>query len=199
MAAVNSKARLLAGATAYAISCVSYVTPGVLSWPTPCAGWDVAMLLQHVNDSLTALHEGTATGYIGPGPADPAAGDPAAGLVATFRDRACQLLAAAATSACQDRTITIAGRHLEVTTLVAVAAIEVAVHGWDVAWACHCRRPIPPALATGLLKITPIVVTSATRNVLFAAPVATSPPTSASDRLLALLGRNPHAPTLTTA
>ena len=48
------------------------------------------MLLQHVNDSLAALHEGIATGYIGPGPADPAAGDPAAGLVATFRDRACK-------------------------------------------------------------------------------------------------------------
>jgi hypothetical protein len=52
----------------------------------------------------------------------------------------------------------------------AVGAVGVAVHGWDVAEACACHQPIPLALATGILKIVPLVVTDAARDLHFAAP-----------------------------
>jgi len=68
MASSGSNASLLAAAVTYAIGCVSNVTPGVLSWHTPCAGWDVVMLLRHLNDSLTAVHEGSAQARSAPSP-----------------------------------------------------------------------------------------------------------------------------------
>lgn len=190
MASPTNSAGLLAGAIRYALGSLACVTPGFLSRPTPCAAWDLATLLQHVNDSLAALHEGIATGYVGLAPAAKAADDSTGGLVATFRDRAGQLLAASATTGNQDRDIAIADRRLAASLVTAVGAVEIAVHGWDVAEACGCHRPIPPALATGILKIVPLVVTDATRNVHFAAPVTMSPLASPSDRLVALLGRS---------
>jgi hypothetical protein len=56
---------------------------------------------------------------------------------------------------------------------------------------------LPPALATGILKIIPLVVTDATRDARFAAPVTVSPLASPGDRLIALLGRSPQAPSAT--
>jgi uncharacterized protein (TIGR03086 family) len=199
MASSVSNASLLAGSAAYAISCVRHVTPGVLSWPTPCAGWDVTTLLRHVNDSLTAVHEGIAAGNLGPGPADPAAGNQGMSLVATFCDLACGLLAASVTADNQHRPITIADRSLPASTLISVAAVEVAVHGWDIACACQRRRPIPPALATGLLQVVPPLVPPAARNALFAAPVPLPPRASPSDQLIAWLGRNPQRAQLSRA
>jgi 3-oxoacyl-[acyl-carrier protein] reductase len=67
--------------------------------------------------------------------------------------------------------------------VAAVGAVELAVHGWDVAEACGCHRPIPPALATGILQLVPMVVADATRDIHFAAPVTVSPLASPSDRL----------------
>ena len=202
MASPANSAGVLAGAIRYALGSLTCVTPGFLAWPTPCATWDLATLLQHVNDSLAALHEGIATGSVSVtgsvslAPAVETADDPG-GLVATFRDRASQLLAASATAGNQDRCIAIADRRLAGRIVTAVGAVEIAVHGWDVAEACRCRRPIPPALATGILRIIPLVVTDTTRDARFAAPVTVSPRASPGDRLIALLGRSPQTPSAT--
>lgn len=185
---------LLAGAVRYALGSVACVAPGLLSRPTPCADWNLAALLEHFNDSLAAFCEGTTTGHIGLHPATqpPAAGagGGADALVATFRDRASQLLATSPTPVSKD--IAIAGQHLDGSTVTAVGTVEIAVHGWDVAEACGRRRPIPPALATGILRTVPLVVTDATRHDRFAAPVPVSPLSSPGDRLVARLGRNPR-------
>src|SRR2546423_12230784 len=37
------------------------VTPQLLSRPTPCVGWDLETLLDHVSDSIEVLHEVIAT------------------------------------------------------------------------------------------------------------------------------------------
>lgn len=87
--------------------------------------------------------------------------------------------------------VAIADRWLPGSKVAVVGAVEIAVHGWDIAEACRDRRPIPYALATRILAIIPLVVTDVTRHARFAAPVAPSPPASPSDRLVALLGRNP--------
>jgi uncharacterized protein (TIGR03086 family) len=200
---------LLADALDYAVGSVACVAPGLLSRPTPCRDWDLAALLRHANDSLAALHEGLARGYVsldrtGPAPSqqpngdraagDQAAGDQAVSLTAIFRDRAARLLAAAGTGGHDD--IAVADRHVAAVIVTAVGAIEIAVHGWDVAAACgHGRsRPIPAELASGVLEIIPLVVTGATRGSQFAAPVSLPPLASPSDRLIALLGRDPAAP-----
>src|ERR1700751_4522257 len=56
---------LLADAIDYAVGSVACVAPDLLSRPTPCRDWDLAALLGHANDSLAALHQGLATGYVG--------------------------------------------------------------------------------------------------------------------------------------
>jgi len=49
---------LLRPAIGYALAAADAITPGMLRWPTPCRGWDLLMLLRHVNES-TAGHTRT--------------------------------------------------------------------------------------------------------------------------------------------
>jgi uncharacterized protein (TIGR03086 family) len=76
--------------------------------------------------------------------------------------------------------------------MVAVTgAIEITVHGWDIAVACGRTRPVPPGLATVLLTAAQLLVPPDTRPGLFADPVALPGPASPGDQLVAFLGRRP--------
>jgi hypothetical protein len=76
--------------------------------------------------------------------------------------------------------------------MAAAAALEVAVHGWDISRACGQRQPIPRALATPLLVIAPVLVPRTGRHPLFAALVTVPAMAGPSDRLAAFLGRTPR-------
>jgi len=76
--------------------------------------------------------------------------------------------------------------------MAATAALEIAVHGWDISRACGQRQPIPRALATSLLVIAPVLVPRTARHPLFAAPVTMPVTAGPSDRLAAFLGRTPR-------
>jgi uncharacterized protein (TIGR03086 family) len=182
-------AGLLERAIGYAVSAVHAVTPELLSRPTPCRGWDLRMLLWHVNESLAALLEGIEGGYVGLD-ANAADGDLAADPAPTFRDRADRLLGAW-TDEGRRRVVAIAGYPLAASIMAGAGALEIAVHGWDVAQACGRGRPIPHALATELLRISPLLVSDTGRHPLFAPPVAVAVAASPSDRLTAFLGRSP--------
>jgi uncharacterized protein (TIGR03086 family) len=182
---------LLEIAIGYAVGSLSCVTQASLSDPTPCAAWDLGALLEHVSDSLAALHDAIATGSVS---LDVLARVPVSSadeLVTTLRTRAGRLLAASGARG-EDRAVAIAGRRLTGRQVTAVGAVEITVHGWDIAEACRCPRPIPPALATSVLAIIPLVVTHVTRNVQFADAIPAAPQACPSDRLVALLGRNPE-------
>ena len=158
MAALSGTGTLLAQAIRYALDSVADVTQTCLTRATPCAEWDVAALMCHVNDSLAALHEGMATGTIAPDPTEPTSYQTAYVLVDTFRDRADRLLAAATTLRRQGRLITIADRCTTESVVDAIGTVEIAVHGWDVATACGRDRPIPPDLAAAIRNVVPPVV-----------------------------------------
>jgi uncharacterized protein (TIGR03086 family) len=192
VAVLPDQVGLLERAIGYALGSVAAVAPRSLSRPTPCADWDLRALLHHVNDSLAALYEAADTGRIGPDPAADDGAGLAADLAATFRDRARRLLGAWTSAGRHHRVIAIVDRPLLANLVAGAGAIELAVHGWDISWACGQRRPIPPALAGELLTICPLLVTQATRHPQFAAPVAVPPMASASDRLVAFLGRCPE-------
>ena len=195
MPALAGTGTLLVQAIRYALGCVADLAPPCLTRPTPCAEWDVAALLRHVNDSLAGLHEGITTGRISLDPTEPSTHVRAHALVETFRERAAQLLAVARALGQDDRLITIADRYVAESRVAAVGTVEVAVHGWDVATACGRDQPIPTGLAVGILKIVPLVVTDAIRLTRFAPPVTMSVPATPSDRLVALLGRCPRIST----
>jgi uncharacterized protein (TIGR03086 family) len=185
-------AALLERAIGYALGAVAAVTPELLARPTPCGDWDLRMLLHHVNDSLDALHEAVDGGWVG---LDPAADDGRSvpDPVQAFRDRAARLRGAWTGAVRDDLVVVVAGLPLTAGIVAGTGAIEIAVHGWDVAQACGQRRPIPHDLAADLLAICPLVVPATARAPQFAARVAVPPSAGPSDRLVALLGRAPVA------
>ena len=185
-----AEARLLELSISYALGAVVAVTPGLLSRPTPCREWDLRMLLRHASESLAAIGEGIETGRVGLHPAVEDGGlgaDPAR----AFRDRAGQLLDAWTSPGHQRQVIDIAGCPLAASVIAATAALEIAVHGWDISQACGQRQPIPRALAMDLLAIAPVLVPGAGRHPLFAAPITVPATAGPSDQIAAFLGRAP--------
>ena len=183
-------ARLLEPSVCYALGVVVAVTPEILPRPTPCREWDLRMLLRHACESLAAFGDGVEAGRVGLSPSVED-GDLAADPARAFRDRAAQLLDAWTGPNLQRQVVDIAGCPLAASVMAATAALEVAVHGWDISRACGERQPIPDALATALLAIAPVLVPRTGRHPLFAAPVAVAATAGPSDRLTAFLGRSP--------
>ncbi|WP_199748063.1 TIGR03086 family metal-binding protein [Actinomadura sp. WAC 06369] len=191
---------LLEEAIAFALDAVAPVTAAALGRPTPCAGWNLDMLLRHAADSLDALAEAAATGAVrllpeaGPDGGAPPPDDP----VAAFRDGAARLADVWADvwvdAAVAGRAVAVGGCPLHAGVVAGTGAIEIAVHGWDAAWAAGRPRPIPPDLAAALLHLASGLVTADTRAGLFAPPVPVPPGAGPHERLLAHLGRDPARP-----
>jgi uncharacterized protein (TIGR03086 family) len=177
---------LLERAINYTLGALHPVTGADLAAPTPCRSWDLRTLLAHLDESLLALHEAAALGRVALTCAEePGLGDP----VATVRARASALLGAWTSTRRADVEV---GDAALTTGIVATAgALEVAVHGWDVARAAGRGRPLPPALAEEMLALSPLLVTEADRPARFAAPVPIPARAGAGERLLAFLGRRP--------
>ena len=181
---------LLEQAISYAGRSVLDVTPALLPRPTPCRGWNLGMLLRHASESLAALHEGTVTGHVALTSATPDR-DLAADPARAFCDRAGRLLAARATAGPRHQVFDIGDLPLPAIAMECAGAIEIAVHGWDIAQACGHNRPIPDALAASLLAIAPLLIPEAGRHPLFSPPLTAAARACLGDRLVAYLGRNP--------
>src|ERR1700693_4195272 len=122
---------LLAGAISYTLGVCALVGPGEMTLPTPCADWNLGMLLAHLSDSMADLETAIRTGHLDlERPPDHAVGDP----VETLRDRAAQLLCAAYGYGYGDpgRFVAIGGLPMPVGLVAGTGAVEIAVHGWDV-------------------------------------------------------------------
>ncbi|TMR93694.1 TIGR03086 family metal-binding protein [Nonomuraea basaltis] len=190
--ALTAGVALLERAINYTLGSLRVVTPGALCRPTPCAGWSLETLLDHVNDALRMLNE-AASGDISLGrlarKRAACGGNPALLL----RDDATEVLGIWAGTLTDD-VISIHDRHLTSPIVAAVGAIELAVHGWDVARTCGEHRPIPPLMAEELLDLAQLFVTQADRPDRFAAQVTVPSHAPAQDHLLAYLGRDPTWP-----
>jgi uncharacterized protein (TIGR03086 family) len=186
VAPVTRALELVESAVGYALANTTMVTPQLLSRPTPCPAWDLAMLLDHVTDSVSVLHEAISTDRADTSFA-PEESDP----VLRLRRQLVALLAATATAGPADRPVTIWDAELTASMVLVTGAIEITVHGWDIAVACGGNRPVPPALAAVLLAAAPLLVPADTRPGLFADPVALLGPAAPGEELVAFLGRRP--------
>jgi len=74
-------------------------------------------------------------------------------------------------------------------TVALVGALEIAVHGWDVATATGQGRRLPEDLAVRLYDVALAVVTPDERGKYFGPAVSVSASALAGTRLLAHLGR----------
>lgn len=182
-------AELLERALAFTRGALALVTPDRMGAPTPCDAWHLGDLLEHMEDSLAALHDAAATGRVALAPWPSAQPDEPA-VVASLRHHGCSLLGAWSRLD-DDQLVAVGGRPLPASTVALVGALEVAVHGWDVARACGDPRPLPDGLARELLQHADRLVTPADRGLRFGRPVSLPFGRPASDRLLALTGRSP--------
>ncbi len=173
---------LLGRALEYTRAALTGVTDADLHRPTPCAGWDLAGLLTHMDDGLDAFAEGAA------GTVSVVPGWDAAARVTRLQVKACALHSLWSRAAREE--VRVGGLVLDTATLVGAAALEVAVHGWDVGAATGRGGPLPDDLAEALLPIAARLVDDGDRPVLFGPAHACADPAPGA-RLLAYLGRTP--------
>lgn len=186
-AALIGGVTLLERANSYTLGCLHLVTPDDLARPTPCGRWRLAELLRHMQDSLDALLEAVELGHVA---LDPALPDVSADPVAALKERACRLVGAWSAGG-PGEVLSIGGCPLTASITAGAGALEIAVHGWDVARACGHHRPLPESLAEELLQLAVLFVTAADRGVRFAPPVELPGTADPSDRLVGFLGRRP--------
>jgi uncharacterized protein (TIGR03086 family) len=177
---------VLDSAVTWTHSCLQLARTSDLTLPTPCAGWNLGDLLAHMEDSLEALGEAAELGHVRvtdlPGHPDPAR------TIDRLVQRACHTRAAwlrRLTSA----PIGVGDLALGRDTLAMVGALEIAVHGWDVAQTVGSGRSMPEDLAARLYPVAVAVVTPAERGHRFADAVPVPPGAPSSVLLLGHLGR----------
>ncbi len=177
---------LLERSLAWTSCALGSVTDELGGAATPCARWDLDDLLAHMVDSLTALTE-AARGRVAD-PAPPGPGASPSDQVRRLRDLGCDLLGGWVGARPAGVAVDGAEPRIRAGVVVDLAALEVAVHGWDVTRTCHGPRPMPRALAAALLPVAGRLVGDDARPERFGPPRA---PTSSDPAglLLAHLGR----------
>ena len=179
---------VLERAIAYLLGSLAVVTPQALARPTPCEHWDLYDLLDHLDDSLSALHEAVDVGTVALAATRPISGE---AVILRVRERATRLLGGWANTS-GEPSVGVDDEPLSAAVVAGAGAIEVAVHGWDVARSCGPARPIPADLAGELLDLSVLLVRGADRPGRFGRPVAVPLDASPGDRLVAFLGRPPQ-------
>jgi uncharacterized protein (TIGR03086 family) len=183
--AIADRTALLNDAVTWTATTLSAAAVGDPDLPTPCGDWSLVDLLLHMDDALAAFHE-AAGGHVSPPvprhPATPAA------LVERLRFSACLLLHAWAQPA--PASVSIGELPLATTLLLDTAALEIAVHGWDVSVATGGPR-LPESLAGRLLPVVDTVVDCGDVGPgrRFALPVPLPPAAPLDVVLLARVGR----------
>jgi uncharacterized protein (TIGR03086 family) len=181
----TSALELLDRAVGYTRGSLALVREPDLGRPTPCARWDLQALLRHMDDSLAAMAEAARSPRLAlaphRGPAD------AEALLASIRQRACTLVGQWMPPAGPVVALGDAQLHRELVGLV--GALEITLHGWDVAQAVGHPRAIPPTLAMDLWPVARDHITPDDRPARFGdeVPVPDSAPPQV--RLLAHAGR----------
>ena len=201
MDTLSGAIELLAGAISYLLGVCAPIAASEMTLPTPCRDWDLAKLLGHLCQSMADLETALRTGRLDldlEEPAGRAGGDP----VEALRDGAAQLLCAGYCYGGPECFVAVGGLPMPAGLVACTGAVEIAVHGWDVS-AARARAgrdsaspdrgtsqiPIPAALATRMLRLSPLLV--AGREGLFAVPVEVPAQASPGDRLVGYLGRHP--------
>jgi uncharacterized protein (TIGR03086 family) len=183
--ALEGAVELLDRSLAYTRVMLADVRPDILDRPTPCAGWTLGHLLAHMEDALDAFTE-AASGQVQVDPIPPTST-----RVETLREKACALLGAWTAARPVSEDVEIGGLGLDAPLLVATAALEITVHGWDVGQATGRATRIPAELAEGLLAIAEHVIDPLDRGPRFGSPRPAEPEAAPDVRLLSWTGRAP--------
>jgi uncharacterized protein (TIGR03086 family) len=186
-------ATTMAAACASTQSVVEQITDADLDRPTPCTEWTVRQLLNHL---IGTLHLGRALLEDAPPAVAMMPGDlPEVDLLDGDPSKAYQAGVEALLAAAQPDTF--ARVHptplgdMPGEIIGGFTTLDIAVHGWDLASAIGQRAQLDDALATDVLAFAHQTLTADTRAPRIGPEVAIDPSASATDRLVAYLGRMP--------
>ncbi|MVU75636.1 TIGR03086 family protein [Nocardia sp. ET3-3] len=186
-----------ARAVRVSISVVSCLTPAQLDAPTPCVGWTLRDLLEH----MIVQHKGFAASAHGEGDIalwkpQPLSDDP----IAEYRAAAEQVLAAFAEPGVLERQFPLpevrGGIVIPAPLAISFHFIDYVVHAWDVARALGATVEFEDDLLSAGLPVAEAVPRGADREQPDAsfAPVIEAPDATGLDRILTVLGRSPRWP-----
>ena len=180
---------LLERAIGYTRASLLLVTEADLGRRTPCRGWLLHDLLTHMDDSLEAMAVAAQASSLSLVPSVPPT--EGADLLDSICHRARGLLAHwHPADDLPAGPVGLGDLPLSRELLGAVGALEIVLHGWDVAESIGRPRSIPPGLAMDLWPVARDHITDADRPVRFAAAVEVSDWATPADRLLAQAGRS---------
>lgn len=160
-----------------------------LGAPTPCAGWDIRALADH----LTELHRGAAAAFSGADPAKldpaPAGDDPWSAFAAAAREAQ----AAFRTPGAMDRSYAMPWGESPGIMIARMLAADAVIHTWDLARAAGQPNPLDPSqceavLAFGQAMMKPEFRTPESG---FGPEVAVADDAPVCDRMAAFFGRQP--------
>ena len=170
---------LFGRATDYARGVLSELTNDDLRRPTPCEGWYAGRVVLHLADVIDGLIGLLETGELAL-PQTPRTNDP--DPVALVDERLAKLMHA----------FSVAAGATRVENAAIAGAVELTTHGWDIGVASHRAHRIPESLAEDVLALVSPALDISARGENFAAPIDVPSNASASDRLVAFLGRVPR-------
>jgi uncharacterized protein (TIGR03086 family) len=160
--------------------------------PTPCEQWNVAQVLRHAaGDQLAYAAAITGSGGPGENPFDPAGdppGDPQATVEAAL-DGSARAFATVAPGA-QAVPVPLPQGPLPAETAVGAAALDAAVHAWDIAVATGQPSPLSAGLAAQLMPVA-VAIVEPLRGFAYAPALDPGPGDAAAAALLRYLGRRP--------
>lgn len=185
--------RLHAWSTVLAQAQVAEVTPTDLDRPTPCTGWTLRALLEHMVGQdcgfAAAAHGDVSVERFAPQPLTAPSG------AAHARAAAAVVTAFATTDRTEVLLPEIADRRLPLATVLGMHLLDTLVHGWDVSAALGDPVHYPQELVTACLHRAELVPSGPSRTRDGAAFRPALPAGTAADpwdRALRLLGRDPH-------
>ena len=174
---------------------VAQVTPAQFDWPTPCAEWNVRQLANHLLATLdlgrALLTDEMPAVQAGPGqvPAEDLIGDD---LTESYRSGVGALIAATTTDSIDRVHLTPLG-EMPGAGLAGFTALDVLVHGWDLAKATGQETTLDAGLAGQLLGFARQAISddTGTRAPLIGAEIRASADADPTTQLVAFLGRQP--------
>jgi uncharacterized protein (TIGR03086 family) len=170
-----------------------------LDRPTPCAGWDLADLIEH----MTAQHYGWTAAAAGHG-ADLSVwqpGPPLADPIGEYAEASRRVLEAFRADGVLDREFALAeispDLRFPAPQAISFHFIDYLVHGWDVARALGADYQPEPDLLAAALPVALAVPGGQARTrdgAAFAPDVPAGPQAGLLDQIVAMLGRSPSWP-----
>jgi uncharacterized protein (TIGR03086 family) len=160
---------------------VAGITPDQLDRPTPCDGFDVRGVLEHMIGGATAF----AAAFRGEPPSDPDLSDPLAGFAPALGD----LVAAIGEPGALDRTVAAPFGEVPGDTFARFVVLDGLVHGWDLATATGQPYEPPAALVAEVDAFARQVLDPLRDGGAFGPAVEPAADATPLERLVAFTGR----------